>query len=186
MATLGTWSVAAAAAGALTWEGVAFEGVALGGRGRARAGAERGCRVSSKQRGDTALRPSQPPRVFPLSGERQCLGRPKPCPQMARTTTTSSRITGPSFLSGSTQCAGSGPTGTGTVAADGPSRYVTRRPGLLDCRVLCRWGEHGGFRGWIGLLPARGLPPSLPCMPSSRIPEGTQALHFLSFFPFSI
>lgn len=44
--------------------------------------------------------------------ERQCPDRPKPCPQMARTTTTSSRITGPSSPSGSTRCGGSAPTGT--------------------------------------------------------------------------
>jgi hypothetical protein len=59
--------------------------------------------------------------LFPFLGVRQCLGRPKPCPQMARTTTTSSRITGPSFLSGSTQCAGSVPTGNG---AGDPARYI--------------------------------------------------------------
>lgn len=45
-------------------------------------------------------------------GERQCPDRHKPCPQMARTTTTSSRTTGPSSPSGSTRCGGSAPTGT--------------------------------------------------------------------------
>lgn len=74
--------------------------------------------------------------LFPSLGVRQCLVRPKPCPQMARTTTTSSRITGPSFLSGSTPCAGSVPTGneagTGSGAGRGtaagargnPARYI--------------------------------------------------------------
>lgn len=60
--------------------------------------------------------------LFRSSGVRQCLVRPKPCPQMARTTTTSSRITGPSFLSGSTPCAGSVPTGNETGTGSGAGR----------------------------------------------------------------
>uniref|UniRef100_A0A2I3N9H7 Microtubule associated protein RP/EB family member 2 n=1 Tax=Papio anubis TaxID=9555 RepID=A0A2I3N9H7_PAPAN len=108
-----------AAAGALT--------SAARGRGRRRAGRERelgegseraggrhGPCGAGKRAGRRSYLPHQPAHsgLFPFSGVRQCLGRPKPCPQMARTITTSSRIiTGPSFLSGSTQCAGSVPTG---------------------------------------------------------------------------
>lgn len=46
----------------------------------------------------------------------QCLVLPKRCPQMERTTTTSSRITAPSSRSGSTQCGGSVPTGNNHLA----------------------------------------------------------------------
>lgn len=119
-----------AAAGALT--------SAAGRAGRERAGREPsserragGRRGLREERASGKARHSHLPTqaahsgLFPSSGVRQCLGRPKPCPQMARTTTTSSRITGPSFLSGSTQCAASVPTGNGAgrgAAADGRAR----------------------------------------------------------------
>lgn len=107
------------------------------GEGGERAGGRHGPCGAGKRAGRRSYLPHQPAHsgLFPFSGVRQCLGRPKPCPQMARTTTTSSRIiTGPSFLSGSTQCAGSVPTGNGagTRAAPGtavrargnPARYI--------------------------------------------------------------
>lgn len=112
------------------------------GEGSQRAGGRQGLReeqASGKTR--RSHLPHQPARrgLFPTSGVRQCLVRPKPCPQMARTTTTSSRITGPSFLSGSTQCAGSVPTGNGAGTGSGagrgssagargnPARYIMER-----------------------------------------------------------
>ena len=103
-------------------------------RAEQRAGGRRGLR--EEQASGKARRshlPHQPAHsgLFPTSGVRQCPGRPKPCPQMARTTTTSSRITGPSFLSGSTQCAGSVPTGngagTGAAPGGGPRRAGARK-----------------------------------------------------------
>lgn len=117
-----------AAAGALTsaaGEGGPREGGAEPSSER-RAGGRRGLReerASGKARHSHLPTQAAHSGLFPsLPGVRQCLGRPKPRPQMARTTTTSSRITGHHHSFPEAQCAASVPTGNGAgrgAAADG-------------------------------------------------------------------
>lgn len=65
-----------------------------------------------------------------LLGALKCLVLLKRCPQMERTTTTSSRITAPSSLSGNIQCEGSVPTGN-------PLSFLSHHPVCEFGRARC-------------------------------------------------